>query len=53
MSDTLSVPDKSTPKTERKVSVKLLSDVWIANPEIEGGIERIRTNIPDYNSFNC
>ena len=49
MSETLSIPTPDAapkPKAERKVQVKLLHDVWIANPDVESGIERIRTNIP-------
>lgn len=55
MAATLSMPsttavEKTEPAAERKVSVKLLNDVWISDPghpdADTDGIRRIRTNIP-------
>ena len=43
---TMPKPVPAAPPVERKVSVKLLHDVWISNPDVPGGIERIMTNIP-------
>jgi hypothetical protein len=54
---TLTMPNKSAappaasePAAERRVPVKLLSDVWISEPghadATPDGIRRIRTNIP-------
>jgi hypothetical protein len=47
MPDQIPTPPAELPKAkaERKVSIKLLNDVWIENPDTHE-IERVRTNIP-------